>query len=154
MYNPPRESSSETLHTSTPTDLRLIRAAVFIIKEIRCIQQTFGLYGRRLGWDDLRKQHQNMYIIKGETDHQPRLNAWDKCSGLLYNIEQNSLCYRVKSLLVIHFTCSSVYMSVPNSITIPSSSHTSPMITISLSLWDYFCFVTSWFVLFLFRICI
>ena len=84
MYNPPRESSSETLHTSTPTDLRLIRAAVFIIKEIRCIQQTFGLYGRRLGWDDLRKQHRNMYIIKGETDHQPRLNAWDKCSGLVH----------------------------------------------------------------------
>ena len=27
------------------------------------------------GWDVLRKQHQNMYIIKGETDHQPRLDA-------------------------------------------------------------------------------
>ena len=24
-----------------------------------------------------------MYIIKGETDHQPRLGAWDKCSGLV-----------------------------------------------------------------------
>ena len=30
-----------------------------------------------------REQHQNMYIIKGETDHQPRLDAWDKCSGLV-----------------------------------------------------------------------
>ena len=29
----------------------------------RCIEQTFGLYGRRLGWDDLREQHCNMYSI-------------------------------------------------------------------------------------------
>ena len=34
--------------------------------------QTFGLCGRRRGWDDLREQYQNMYIIKGETDRQPR----------------------------------------------------------------------------------
>ena len=27
------------------------------------------------GWDVSREQHQNMYIIKGETDHQPRLDA-------------------------------------------------------------------------------
>ena len=44
-------------------------------KRHSCIQQTFGLYGRRQGWDDLRKQHQNMYIIKCETDCQPRLDA-------------------------------------------------------------------------------
>ena len=25
-----------------------------------------------------------MYIIKCETDHQPRLDAWDKYSGLVY----------------------------------------------------------------------
>ena len=25
-----------------------------------------------------------MYIIYSETDHQPRLGAWDKCSGLVY----------------------------------------------------------------------
>ena len=25
-----------------------------------------------------------MYIIKGETDHQPRLDAQDKCSGLVH----------------------------------------------------------------------
>ena len=25
-----------------------------------------------------------MYIIKCETDHQPRLDAWDKCSGLVH----------------------------------------------------------------------
>ena len=34
--------------------------------------------GRRQGCDDLREQHQNLYIIYGETDHQPRLDAWDK----------------------------------------------------------------------------
>ena len=38
-------------------------------------EQTFGLCGRRRGWDVLREQHQNMYIIHGETDHQPRLDA-------------------------------------------------------------------------------
>ena len=31
-----------------------------------------------------REQHQNMYIIYSETDHQPRLDAWDKCSGLVH----------------------------------------------------------------------
>ena len=25
-----------------------------------------------------------MYIIDGETDRQPRLDAWDKCSGLVH----------------------------------------------------------------------
>ena len=52
-------------------------------KRDRCTEQNFGLYGRRQGWDVSREQHQNMYIIKGETDHQPRLDAWDKCSGLV-----------------------------------------------------------------------
>ena len=37
---------------------------------------------RRRGWDDLREQHRNMYIIKCETDRQSRLDAGDKCSGL------------------------------------------------------------------------
>ena len=52
-------------------------------KRHRCIEQTFGLYGRRRGWDDLREQHRNMYIIKCETDHQPRLDAegWDGEGG-------------------------------------------------------------------------
>ena len=40
-------------------------------KRHRYIEQTFGLCGRRRGWDVSREQHQNMYIIKGETDHQP-----------------------------------------------------------------------------------
>ena len=44
-------------------------------KRHRCIEQTFGLYGRRQGWNDLREQHRNMYIIKCETDHQSRLDA-------------------------------------------------------------------------------
>ena len=26
----------------------------------------------------------SMYIICSETDHQPRLDAWDKCSSLVY----------------------------------------------------------------------
>ena len=53
-------------------------------KRHRCIEQTFGLYGRRRGWDDLRERHGNMYIIKCETGHQPRLDALDKFSGLVH----------------------------------------------------------------------
>ena len=53
-------------------------------KRHRCIGQTFGLYGRRWGWDDLREQHWNIYIIKCETDHQSWLDAWGKCSGLVH----------------------------------------------------------------------
>ena len=44
-------------------------------KRHRCIEQTFGLYGRRQEWDDLREQHHNMYIINCETDRQSRLDA-------------------------------------------------------------------------------
>ena len=53
-------------------------------KRHRCIEQTFGLCGRRQGWDVSRKQHQNMYIIYGERNHQPRLDSRDKCSGLVH----------------------------------------------------------------------
>ena len=31
-------------------------------KRHRCIEQTFGLYGRRRGWDDLREQHQTCIL--------------------------------------------------------------------------------------------
>ena len=44
-------------------------------KRHRCTEQTFGLCGRRRGCDVLREQHRNMYTLKGETDHQPRLDA-------------------------------------------------------------------------------
>ena len=44
-------------------------------KTHRCIEQTCGLYGRRREWDDLKEKHQNMYIIKCETDHQFRLDV-------------------------------------------------------------------------------
>ena len=53
-------------------------------KRHRCIEQSFGLCGRRLGWDVSREQHRNMYIIWGETDHQPRLDARDKRSDLVH----------------------------------------------------------------------
>ena len=32
----------------------------------------------------MREQHWNKYTIKGETDHQPRWDAWEKCSGLVH----------------------------------------------------------------------
>ena len=50
----------------------------------RCTEQNFGLWGRRWGWDVLGEQHRNMYVIKCETDHQLRLDVWDKCSGLVH----------------------------------------------------------------------
>ena len=53
-------------------------------KRHRYTEQTFGLCGRRRGWDVSREQHQNMYIIYSETDQQPRLDAWDKCSCLVH----------------------------------------------------------------------
>ena len=32
-----------------------------------------------------------MYTLKGETDHQPRLDAWDKCSGLVHGEDPEGL---------------------------------------------------------------
>ena len=52
-------------------------------KRHRFIEQSFTLCGRRRGWDVSREQHRNMYTIKGETDHQPRLDAWDRRSDLV-----------------------------------------------------------------------
>ena len=47
-------------------------------------KEEFGLCGRRRGWHVSREQYQNMYIIYSETDYQPRLDAWDKCLGLVH----------------------------------------------------------------------
>ena len=41
-------------------------------------EQTFGLCGRRQGWDDLREQHWNMYITICKTDDQCKFNAWSR----------------------------------------------------------------------------
>ena len=53
-------------------------------KRHRCTEQTFGICGRRRGWDVSREQHRTRYSIAGETDNQPRLDARDKCSGLVH----------------------------------------------------------------------
>ena len=53
-------------------------------KRHRYTEQTFRLCGRRQGWDVQKEQHWNKYTIKGETDHQRRLDEWDKCSGLVH----------------------------------------------------------------------
>ena len=50
-------------------------------KRHRCTEQTFGLCGRRQGWDVLKN---SVYIISSETDHQPRWDAWDKCLDLVH----------------------------------------------------------------------
>ena len=43
-------------------------------KRHRDKEQTFGLCGRKQGWDDLR-EYNNMYIIICEIDHQSRFDA-------------------------------------------------------------------------------
>ena len=47
-------------------------------KRHRCKEQTFGLCGRRRGWDDLREWHWNMYITICEIDHQSKFNERDR----------------------------------------------------------------------------
>ena len=44
-------------------------------KRHRYKEQTFGLCGRRQGWDDLREQHLNMYVTTCEKDEQPKFDA-------------------------------------------------------------------------------
>ena len=46
-------------------------------KRHKCTEQTFGLCGRRRGCGVLREQNRNTY-------QQPRLDAGDKCSGLVH----------------------------------------------------------------------
>ena len=50
-------------------------------KRHRCIEQTLDYVGEGEGgmfWEN------SMYIIYIETDHQPRLDAWDKRSDLVH----------------------------------------------------------------------
>ena len=47
-------------------------------KRHRCKEQTFGLCGRRWGWDDLREQHWNVYIIMCETDDLSTFDSWNR----------------------------------------------------------------------------
>ena len=53
------------------------------IKIHRLMSLKIRPYGRRRGRDVSREQHRNMYTVKDETDHQPRLDAWDKRSDLV-----------------------------------------------------------------------
>ena len=39
------------------------------------IKDTFGLSGRRRGWDDVKERHRNMYITICKTDDQCKFNA-------------------------------------------------------------------------------
>ena len=42
----------------------------------RCKEQTFGLRGRRRGWDDLREKHWDTYIAIGKIDDQCEFDVW------------------------------------------------------------------------------
>ena len=41
-----------------------------------CIEQSYGLWGRGRGWEDLGEWHWNMYKIMYETSRQSRFDAW------------------------------------------------------------------------------
>ena len=47
-------------------------------KRHRCKEQSFGLCGRRQGWDDLREQHWNMYITICKKDDRCKFDAWSR----------------------------------------------------------------------------
>ena len=47
-------------------------------KRYRYKEQTFGLSGRRQGWDDMREYHCNMYITVCKMDDWCRFNALHK----------------------------------------------------------------------------
>ena len=47
-------------------------------KRHRYKEQTFGLYGRRQLWADLREYHWIMYITICERDPQSKFNAWNR----------------------------------------------------------------------------
>ena len=77
----------ERVHMGFPSlvwDLRLweqrltLYFSFFFLTFYLCKEQTFGLCGRRRGWDDLREYHWNMYITICETDRQSRFSAWDR----------------------------------------------------------------------------
>ena len=61
-------------------------------KRHRCEEQNFGLCGRRWGWDDLREEHWNMYIILCEIDRQSRFDAWDKVLRLFHWDDPEGWC--------------------------------------------------------------
>ena len=56
-------------------------------KRHRCTEQTFGLCGKRRGWDAWREQHRNMYIISSRVKqitspgwmHETSARGW--CTG-------------------------------------------------------------------------
>ena len=71
----------------------------------RCKEQTFGLRGRRRGWDDLREYHWNIYITICKVDNQcefdaghPKLVLWDNLKGWLERKE--GVGFRMEGTLV------------------------------------------------------
>ena len=53
-------------------------------KETQMYRTDFWTLWEKATGGVLREQHWKIYIIYSETDHQPRLDAWDKCSGLVH----------------------------------------------------------------------
>ena len=50
-------------------------------KRHRCMEHSFGLYGRGWGWDNLGEWHWNMYNFIYEMNRQSRLNALYRMLG-------------------------------------------------------------------------
>ena len=47
-------------------------------KSHRCKEQTFGLCGRRWGWDDLKEEHWNLHITICKIDKKYKFDEWSK----------------------------------------------------------------------------
>ena len=124
--------------------LVVIFLASLVAQRIKHLPAMLETQVRSLGWEDpLEKEmatHSSTLAWKmdggawratvhGVAKSRPRLSDCFAYSciisrllflfRLLYNIEQSSLCYLSnRSLLVIHFIYSSLYISIPNSLTI------------------------------------
>ena len=55
-------------------------------KRHRCIEQTFGLYGRRRGWDDLENSIETCILSNvkqiASPGWMPETGAWGWCTGM------------------------------------------------------------------------
>ena len=56
---------------------KMVTVTLYVTKQKRhrCTEQSFGLGGRRRGWDDLGEGHLNMYNVIYEMNRQSRFNA-------------------------------------------------------------------------------
>ena len=75
-----RKTPIQYINTYNMEFIKMVTTTVYARqqKRHRYKEQTFGLCGRRQGWDDLREQHWNLYITICEIDQQSKFDAWNR----------------------------------------------------------------------------